>query len=72
MTKCMLTRLHYNKVFLHIFTGDLLYQGSTVLAFNFKVIGKVIGALLQFVYHFFGGVRGPYSDAGEEPKLKYI
>lgn len=45
-----------------------------MLAFNFKVIGKVIGALLRFVYHFFwgGGVRGPYSDAGEEPKLKYI
>jgi len=29
------------------------------------------GALLWFVYDFWG-VRGPYSDAGEEPKLKYI
>ena len=23
------------------------------------------------LFTIFGGVRGPYSDAGEEPKLKY-
>ena len=27
---------------------------------------------LPFFFGGGGGVRGPYSDAGEEPKLKYI